>query len=148
MTAPHARPVVLFVCEHGAAKSVIAAAHLRRLAAERGVPLDARAAGLAPDAEFPPHVVAGLLADGLEVPRGRPHALVDDDLAAAGYVVSLGCDLGAPSPPAAARWDDLPHVSDGYGAARDAIVARVSELLIRLGGAAGGAPSSGRGASQ
>ena len=36
---------VLFVCLHGAAKSVVAAAHFRRLAAARGLAIDAVAAG-------------------------------------------------------------------------------------------------------
>src|SRR5919198_3447437 len=40
---------VLFVCVHGAAKSVIAAAHFRKLAAARGISIDAVAAGTEPD---------------------------------------------------------------------------------------------------
>src|ERR1700752_725266 len=39
------RPRVLFVCLHGAAKSVVGAAHFRRLAAQHGVAMDAVAAG-------------------------------------------------------------------------------------------------------
>src|SRR5262252_2600344 len=46
-----ARPRVLFVCLHGAAKSVIAAAHFRRLAAAQGLAMDAVAAGTEPDVE-------------------------------------------------------------------------------------------------
>ena len=40
-----AKPRVLFVCLHGAAKSVIGAAHFRRLGAARGLAMDAVAAG-------------------------------------------------------------------------------------------------------
>ena len=47
--ATKARPRVLFVCLHGAAKSVVGAAHFRRLAAERGLTIDAVAAGTEPD---------------------------------------------------------------------------------------------------
>ena len=43
---------VLFVCLHGAAKSVVAAAHFRRLAAARGLAIGAVAAGTEPDAEL------------------------------------------------------------------------------------------------
>ena len=50
---------VLFVCLHGSAKSLIALEHFRRLAAERGIAVEAAAAGTAPDAEIPPHVVQG-----------------------------------------------------------------------------------------
>src|SRR5215207_1472346 len=45
------RPRVLFVCLHGAAKSVVGAAHFRRLAAARGLDIDAVAAGTEPDDE-------------------------------------------------------------------------------------------------
>src|SRR5205814_1901288 len=48
---------VLFVCLHGAAKSVIAAAHFRRLAGARGLTIDAVAAGTAPQAELAPAAV-------------------------------------------------------------------------------------------
>ncbi|MGH9334858.1 MAG: hypothetical protein ACRD21_14045, partial [Vicinamibacteria bacterium] len=40
---------VVFVCEHGAAKSVIAAAHFNRLAKERELPFRAISRGTVPD---------------------------------------------------------------------------------------------------
>src|SRR5919197_3449433 len=43
---------VLFVCLHGGAKSVVAAAHFRRLAAARGLSVDAVAAGMETDAQL------------------------------------------------------------------------------------------------
>src|SRR5262245_27486294 len=63
--APAAPPRVLFVCLHGAAKSVIGAAHFRRLAAARGLAIDAAAAGTEPDADLGPGAVKGLAAEGL-----------------------------------------------------------------------------------
>ena len=59
MPAPR---TVVFVCLHGAAKSVIAGAHLNRLAAERGWDLCASAAGIEPEPEVPPQVRQGLRA--------------------------------------------------------------------------------------
>jgi hypothetical protein len=41
-------PRVLFVCLHGAAKSVVAAAHFRKLAAQRGLAVEAAAAAPSP----------------------------------------------------------------------------------------------------
>ena len=118
---------VLFVCLHGAAKSVVAARHLERLAAERGLSLRAGAAGVEPDDELPPHVVAGLAADGIDVRGTAPRALTPELLAGADLVVSMGCDVTTDGPHV--RWDDVPAVSDGYDAARDDIVARVARLL-------------------
>src|SRR5262245_63663828 len=57
-TAP-APPRVVFVCLHGAAKSVIGAAHFRRVAEARGLAMDAVAAGAEPDAELAPGAVKG-----------------------------------------------------------------------------------------
>ena len=50
---------------------------------------------------------------------------------AAWRVVSFGCDLSHIAPPGLAvqRWDDVPLVSEGFGAARDAIAGRVQRLL-------------------
>src|SRR5262249_47847380 len=65
-------PRVLFVCLPGAAKSVVAAAHFRMLAAQRGLAVEAAAAGTAPDPELGPLAVKGLVADGLEPAPKRP----------------------------------------------------------------------------
>ena len=124
---------VVFVCLHGAAKSVIAGAYLNRLARERGLDIHATAAGVEPEPEpeIPLQVREGLLREGLDVSGHRPRSLTPEEMAAAWRVVSFGCDLGPLTPPGLAvdRWDDVPPVSDGYQAARGAIVGRVQRLL-------------------
>jgi len=126
-----ATPHVLFVCLHGSAKSVIAAEHFRRLAAERGVMVEATSAGTEPDSEIPPKVVQGLLASGIDVSGRRPHRVTRDDLKRASRVITFGCELGdlAPTSLAVERWDDVPLVSEDFNRARDLIVARVSRVL-------------------
>ena len=128
-------PTVLFVCLHGSAKSVIAAYHLKRLAALRGISIRSASAGVEPDSELPSHVVAGLQADGIAVPANSVPALATTELmSAADRVVALGCDVsGLSARRDVTRWDELPMVSDGYAAARDAIVARVGALLDEIG---------------
>lgn len=130
-------PSVLFVCLHGSAKSLIAAEHFRRLAAEHGRVVETFSAGVEPDADVPPRVVAGLGGDGFDVARTVPRLLSDDAVRDADLVVSFGCDLearrrGAPSAQPIIRWDDVPAVSDGYEAARDEIVRRLIPLLDGL----------------
>jgi arsenate reductase (thioredoxin) len=126
---------IVFVCLHGAAKSVIAAAFLNRLADERGLDARATAAGIEPDAEVPSAVREGLLRDGLDVGLLRPRRVTRDDLSSAWRIVSFGCDLRDVAPPGRAveRWDDVPLVSDGFPAARDAIAERVRRLLDDCG---------------
>ena len=124
------KPLVVFVCEHGAAKSIVAAAWLRMLAEEAGLPLDAVACGTDPSPELSPHAVAGLERDGIAHVPGHPQPIRRDDLQRAWRVVRFGQDLSIPAPSTAhvETWN-VPAVSDGYDAARDAIVAKVHQLV-------------------
>ena len=125
---------VVFVCLHGSAKSVIAGAYFERLAAQRGLSIHVTAVGMEPDAEIPPRVISGLLADGIDVRGRRPRGLAPEDVKDASRVISFGCDLGAVAPAGVTveRWDDVPAVSENFGKARDAIVARVTRLTEAL----------------
>src|SRR5262245_10706176 len=71
---------IVFVCEHGAAKSLIAAAHFNKLAEERGLPHRAIARGTNPDEKFAPAVVASIRKDGLNAPVGQPTKVTEADL--------------------------------------------------------------------
>jgi protein-tyrosine-phosphatase len=135
-TQPAAVPApsrVLFVCLHGAAKSVIGAAHFRRLAAARGLSIGAVAAGTEPDSHLAPGAVKGLAGDGLQPSPARPRPVTLYDLASATRVVSFGCDLAPRQGQRIDQWD-VPAVSDGYQAARDRIVANVERLVAELAG--------------
>ena len=130
--ASKAAPRVLFVCQHGAAKSVVGAAHLRRLAKERGLTVRAAAAGTEPDAELGPKAVKGLAGEGLTAAPMRPRPVTIYDLETAARVVSFGCDVTPKSGVKVEQWD-VPAVSDGYEAARDRIVQNVERLVAELG---------------
>ena len=124
-------PRVVFVCLHGAAKSVLAAAHFRRLAAARGLSVGAVAAGTEPDAELAPGAVKGLAAEGLTAAPARPRPVTLYDLSSAARVVSFGCEIGIGPGGPVDQWE-VPAVSDGYAGARDQIVARVERLVSDL----------------
>ena len=121
---------ILFVCLHGAAKSVIAASHCQRLANDAGLTIRAIFAGTEPDPEIAPAAATGLLAEGIDV-RGQPtHRVTAEELRHAWRVVSFGCDLEALAPGIRVeRWDDVPAVSQSYRAARDAIMERLPKLV-------------------
>jgi protein-tyrosine-phosphatase len=125
------RPRVLFVCLHGAAKSVIGAAHFRRLATARGLEMDAVAAGTEPDATLAPAAVKGLADEGLRAVPRRPRPVTLYDLESATRVVSFGCDLTPARGQRVDQWD-VPAVSEGYTTARDRIVANVERLVSEL----------------
>jgi protein-tyrosine-phosphatase len=126
---------VVFVCEHGAAKSVIAAAHFNRLASELKLPYRAVARGTNPDNAVSPVVRSGLAAEGLDVTAWKPKAVSEEDITRAGRVVSLATDLPATKPsvkPKLLEWNDIPPVNENYTAARAAIVREVEKLVNGL----------------
>src|SRR5262245_20474816 len=65
-TAAEKTPTILFVCEHGAAKSVIAAAYFDKLAKERGLNYRAVFRGTNPDLTLAAAAENGLKEDGID----------------------------------------------------------------------------------
>jgi len=131
--APAKPPNVIFVCEHGAAKSVIATAYFNKLAAERGLPYRATFRGTSPQDDLSTRAVSGLRADGIGIPDGKPSAIASDDVARATHIFAIGCTLPAAAAKSgkAADWNDVPD-DQGYAPMRDAIVRHVTALLDDL----------------
>ena len=125
--------LVLFVCLHASANSLIAAEYFNKRAAEARLPFRAVSAGTDPDQSVPPHVVAGMLGDGYDVSRVAPKHLTRELAAPARIAVSFEPDLAAYVPKGCLveRWS-VPAVSDDYAIARDAIQARVDGLIDKL----------------
>ena len=134
LASPEAKPTgtVLFICEHGSAKSVVAAAHFNRIAAARGLSFRAVSRGTAPDTAMAPAAVAGLLGDGLKPDDPAPSQLEQADLDAAVRVVTF-CDLpsGLQARSPVERWE-VPPVSTEYPASRDAMLQEIERLLLEL----------------
>ena len=126
---------VLFLCPHGAAKSVMAAAYFQQLATRAGLDTAADCAGTEPDDTVWPSVLTLLHDEGVEVPPNNPRHVTTHDLTRADLVISLGCDL----PPEQARltrrldrWDDLPLASQDLVKSRDVIKIKVQDLIAEL----------------
>jgi arsenate reductase (thioredoxin) len=125
---------VTFVCEHGVAKSVIAAALFNREAEARGLNAFAEARGIEPEATIQPATAAGLTGDGMDISRYSPSRLNARDVEESSLVVTIGV-LEEPDFLVAAtfqEWDEIPPVSTGYDSARDALEAKVHELIMEL----------------
>ena len=122
--------VTLFICEHGSAKSVIAAAHYERIARGRGIDAHATSRGTDPDAEYPPHVLAGLASEGLEPLDNAPVKLTAEDLETATRIIAFCSPDTFPKNAVVTEvWGDVPAVSYGYAEARDEIVRRIERLF-------------------
>ena len=124
---------VVFVCEHGSAKSVIAAALFNARASERKLPLRAEARGITPDPTLMPAALAGLRADGLAPGQEKPLPIGRADADGASVIVAfdpLPTDLATHA--RVLMWDAIPPVSVDYAASRDAMLARMDSLLDDL----------------
>lgn len=125
---------IVFVCEHGSVKSLIAASYFNRAAKRRGISLAAVARGTAPQPTVPRVVQQGLSADGVTVSDFTPQLFGPADLDDAVLIVSFDQDIatavGGRVP--LQHWDNLPSVLANYRQGRQAIVTRVDRLLERL----------------
>jgi hypothetical protein len=89
------------------------------------------AAGTEPDAALAPGAVKGLAGEGLTPAPSHPRPVTLYDLSSATRVVSFGCEVKPAQGQRVDQWE-VPNVSDGYGAARDRIVANVERLVTEL----------------
>jgi protein-tyrosine-phosphatase len=135
--SPARAPEVVFVCEHGAAKSVVAAEYFNKLAAEHGLAIRAIARGADPQASPSVSAIRGLRDDGLQPSVTAPRALAASEARAAVRVIAFDCR--EPAMKALRRmddcWDDVPATADDYAAARDRIRARVAAMVDQMAAA-------------
>jgi protein-tyrosine-phosphatase len=128
------KTTVVFVCEHGAARSVIAAAYFNKLAAERHLPYRAIARGTSPQENLSAAAVRGLEQDRVDFERESPKLLTEADMKDAVRIVAF-----CPIPDAFSRaipvdeHDDVPDVGKSYAGARDRLLVYIKELLEELG---------------
>src|SRR5689334_13105305 len=122
--------IIIFVCEHGAAKSVIAATYFNKIAKEKNLNLHAIARGTNPDKELSQNAVAGLRRDGLRPAESAPQKLFTAEIESAQQVVSF-CELSEEyqKNTVIEQWNDVPPVSENYEKARDMIIAKLKTMM-------------------
>jgi len=121
---------VLFLCPHGAAKSVIAAAMLNDLARRMHLEITASSAGTEPDDEINPIAVETLMAQRLPVPNA-PQLVTKRLVERADIVVSFGCEIDKlPARPERwVDWSDAPAVSEDVDGLCELLTNRLKTLL-------------------
>jgi arsenate reductase (thioredoxin) len=124
------KALVVFVCEHGAAKSILAAAYFNKLAAEASLSAHAIARGTNPDQELSPKTVEGLRCDGLTSAESTPQKLTLAEIESAAQIISF-CELPAEfqNKNNIIQWSDVPSVSENYETARGVIVQYIRRFL-------------------
>lgn len=120
---------ILFLCPHGAAKSVVAVTLARRHAEENGLSATATNAGTDPDPAPSPVAIAALNELGLEYTE-TPRRVTEHDITEADVVVSLGCHLAdLPGTPAHwIDWADAPNASNDVEGLVKFITQRLPDL--------------------
>lgn len=124
---------IIFVCQHGAAKSIVAATYFNQLAAQNELNVRAIARGTNPDSKLSEATVAGLSIDGLILAESTPQQLSLEDLHSAQRIVSF-CELSDEYKDKIMieQWDDVPPVSENYDKARDAIIEYLNVLITNI----------------
>jgi arsenate reductase len=124
---------VIFVCEHGAAKSVIAASYFNKLAKERNLDYIAECRGTSPDSVVSLKTQEGLTKDNVYDTTTRPTKLQISDTTNAERII-----LFTPLPPylntniKTENWSDIENVDAAYAKRRDAILKKINILLDSL----------------
>jgi arsenate reductase (thioredoxin) len=125
---------IIFVCEHGAAKSIIAASYFNKLAHEQGVNINAIARGTNPDETLSPKTIQGLSDDGLQATEATPQKLSLHEIKSAQKIITF-CTLSDEEINQTSQiedWGEVPPVSANYQIARDAILKNINQLLNKL----------------
>ena len=105
--SPSKRPTVLFVCEHGTVRSLLAKILFEDYARLVGLRMRAVSRGTHADSVVPPWMSHGLAADHIALGSWRPRTLDASDLATASYIVSFDVQQSATAGARAPRtqWD-------------------------------------------
>ena len=124
---------IVFVCEHGAALSVVSAAYFNKLAGEQHLGWHAVARGVTPQENLSVSAAAGLKKDGVPTEVSKPQAVTQEDLDRGDYVVTflpLPDKLVVRTP--LEGWDDVKWAPSDYNGVRDAILKHLQKLLATL----------------
>jgi arsenate reductase (thioredoxin) len=124
---------VIFVCEHGAGKSVIAASYFNKIAKERNLNWEAVCRPTTPDSTFSPAARNGLTADQVPVAGDKPTKLSAADTVNAEHIIlftalpkNFNTDLKTQD------WSKVQNVNADYALRRDALIKQLNTFIDSL----------------
>jgi protein-tyrosine-phosphatase len=130
---------VLFVCEHGNVKSLMAMSYFNKIAQERKLPFVAISRGTNPNSTTVPKAISdGLLVDGIDTSEFRPTKVSASDVTSAQRVITIGVALPADVLATSVipeSWEDVPPASVDFQASSKSIKAHVQQLIDQLSAA-------------
>jgi protein-tyrosine-phosphatase len=125
---------VMFVCVHNAGRSQMAQGFLTALAGDR---VEVRSSGTMPADSVNPSAVEAMAELGIDISNQKPKILIDDDVRASDYVITMGCGDACPFYPGKKYLDwklDDPAGKDvaSVRPIRDQIKAMVESLVAEI----------------
>jgi protein-tyrosine-phosphatase len=123
---------VLFVCPHGAAKSVLAGSYFNLLAERRGLTVRAVSCGTEPDPEISERVRADVAANGAVLCTNQPTLMTRADAAEAELLVTFDLSESELGVRPHRTWDRLPALSEEFEQAKAEILTRVESLVAEF----------------
>jgi arsenate reductase len=124
---------VVFVCEHGAGKSVVAAAYFNKIAKDRNLNWEASCRGTNPDEEVSAPTKEGLKSDNLLDPALSPKKLAPGDTSNVEKIIvftKLPDDFKTSVK--SEDWSSLPNIDAKYEVRRDALIKKINEFFDSL----------------
>jgi hypothetical protein len=124
---------VVFVCEHGAGKSVVAAAYFNKIAKDRNLNWEASCRGTNPDEEVSAPTKEGLKSDNLLDPTLSPKKLAPGDTSNVEKIIlftKLPDDFKTSVK--SEDWSSLPNIDAKYEVRRDALIKKINEFFDSL----------------
>lgn len=129
---------VVFVCEFGTTKSLMAASYFNQLAEQKGLAVRAIARASAPKSTtVSAAVVDGLRQDGIDVSGFKPVKVSAAEVSKSQRVILISTDLpvSAQKPDATLEsWNDVPQVSGNYPAASKMLKQQIEKLMEQVSG--------------
>ena len=124
---------IIFVCEHGAGKSVVAASYFNKLAKERNLVYVAECRGTNPDSIVSLKTQEGLTKDNVYDANTKPTKLqISDTTNAERIILFTTAPPGLNTKVKIENWSDVENVDAEYQERRDAIIQKINTLLDTL----------------
>ena len=127
---------ILFICEHGNVKSLMAASYFNQVAQERHLPYTAISRGITPDSTtVPPVIVTGLRTEGFDVSAFHPAQVTANDIDSARRVIAISVSspiLAGKNAASIQSWNDVPPATVDFKASSASLKAHIEALIAQL----------------
>jgi arsenate reductase (thioredoxin) len=131
LAQPNKKTTIVFVCEHGGARSTIASVYFNKMAKEQQLPYESTFRAIIPDSAITKETRNGLEEDGFKVSSLTPAVLNATDVGLNTLLISLDCTIPA-SYQTYRAWNGIPAISTDYSTARNEIIKKLNELINEL----------------